>query len=88
MESLWVDFQNSSSEGVRLICKGTLDEIEKKALVLSDGLELMIWQEDQDDDGTQNNLIVQATVKYDEIEKCWVAKYDDAKLIHESERSV
>ena len=30
METFWVDFNNTGKEGVRLICKGTLDELKGK----------------------------------------------------------
>jgi len=86
METLWVDFNNMGKEGVRLICKGTIDELNAKSIRLRDGLELLIWDNDQDDFGNTDNLIVNAIVKYSETDKCWVAQFNDADLIHESER--
>lgn len=86
METLWVDFQNSSVEGVRLICNGTLAEIQKKNIKLFPGLKLVILTEDYDDDGNQDNLLVEATVGYSDSEKCWFAHFDGAQLLHGSER--
>jgi hypothetical protein len=86
METLWVDFQNAGFEGVRLICKGTLDELRQKNLTLHDGLKLLIWTEDQDDDGKEDNLLVEAVVKYSDVDRCWVASFDADKLMNESQR--
>jgi len=59
MEKLWVDFQNAGIEGVRLICEGTLKEMRQKKITLKDGLTLLIWSEDQDDNGKPDNLMVE-----------------------------
>jgi hypothetical protein len=85
MEKLWVDFQNSSKKGVRLLCKGTLDEIERNNVVLSNGLKLLLWTEDEDEKGNPDNLVVEAIVEFDEDENCWVAVYEGKTIKHESE---
>jgi len=81
-----VDIQNTGYEGVRLICAGTLKEITGKGIKLKDGLHLLIWSEDQDDDGKADNLIVEAVVKFSDVDKCWVAQFDYAQLKHESDK--
>jgi len=86
METLWVDFNNMGKEGVRLICKGTIDEINAKSIVLHEGLQLLVWDYDQDEFGKPDNLTVSAVVKYSGIDKCWVAQFNNEDLIHESER--
>lgn len=86
MERLWVDFNNMSEEGVRLNCKGTLDEIERKLIKLVNGLEIIVWDDDINDAGIVDNLSVKAIVKYSEIEKIWVAAFDSKDLMHDSER--
>jgi len=88
METLWVDFNAMGKEGVVLICKGTIDELNAKSIVLYDGLELLVWTEDQDDSGNSDNLTVNAVVKYSNIDKCWVAQFDNEDLMHESERRI
>jgi hypothetical protein len=85
MEKLWVDFQNSSKKGVRLSCKETLDEIERNNVVLSDGLKILLWTEDEDEKGNPDYLVVEAIVKFDEDENCWVAFYEGKTIKHESE---
>jgi len=85
METLWVDFNNMSDYGVvRLNCSGTISEIAKKKIELKDGLKLIVWTEDQDDDGNPDNLEVEAEVKYHEVEHVWVAKFDEDKWRHQS----
>jgi hypothetical protein len=83
METLWVDFQNTSDEGVRLNCNGTLAEIKEKQLELYVGLKLLIWYEDLNDDGSRDKLVAEAIVGYSEQEKLWFAYYDDLQLTHQ-----
>ncbi len=84
METLWVDFQNSGKEGVRLICNGTIEELKNKNIILKEGLEFFIWDDDEDVYGNPGILIVKSTIKYSTIEQCWVAQYNSAELKHKS----
>jgi hypothetical protein len=88
METLWVDLNNIGKEGVRLICKGTIDELNEKSIILHDGLELLIWDYDQDNSGNSDNLTVNAIIKYSDIDKCWIAQFENKDLMHESERRI
>jgi len=85
MEKLWVDFQNAGHEGVRLICTGAVKELHDKAIKLHEGLQLIVWQDDEDSNGKADNLMVEAVVKYSFKDKCWVAQFDENKLMHESQ---
>jgi hypothetical protein len=84
MEALWVDFQNMGIDGVRLICNGTLKEISEKNIQLKDGLELLIWNNDEDGEGNPDNLLVEAVVKYSKIDNCWVAQFAPDNFRNES----
>ena len=86
METLWVDFNNMGKEGVRLICQGTIDELNAKSIILHDGLQLLIWDNDRDDFGKSDNLSVNSVVRYSDIDHCWVAQFDNDDLMHDSER--
>jgi hypothetical protein len=86
MDTLWVDFQNAGHDGVRLICNGTLADLKEKGIELRDGLQLLIWSEDYDDNGNPDNLSVEAVVRYSNSDKCWVAQYDNKKLMNESKK--
>jgi hypothetical protein len=70
---------------VRLICNGTLKEIKEKDIQLRDQLKLLIWSDDQDENGKRDNLIVEATVKYSDADNGWVAQYNERDLKHKSE---
>ena len=85
IETLWVDFQNAGY-GVRLICSGTLKELQEKKIELKDGLQLLIWSDDEDDNGGKDNLLVEAVVKFSDVDHCWVAQFDKNNLKHESQR--
>jgi len=85
METLWVDFQNAGYDGVRLICKGTLKELKEKNIELKDDLQLLIWSDDEDDNGRKDNLLVEAVVKFSVVDHCWVAQFDENNLKHESQ---
>ena len=87
METLWVDLNNMGHDGMRLICKGTLDELKEKSIQLYDGLQILIWDNDQDENGNADNLVVEAIVKYSNTDQCWVAQFDNAHLKNQSQRS-
>lgn len=87
MEKLWVDFNNAGIEGIRLTSKITIEQIKEKEIVLYDGLEILIWDEEDDEMGNYSNLSVKAIVKYSSIDKCWVAKYNQADLLTDVKRS-
>ena len=86
METLWVDFQNAGYDGVRLICSGTLKELKEKNIELKGGLQLLIWSNDEDENGRKDNLLVEAVVKFSDFDNCWIAEFDEKNLKYESQR--
>ena len=69
---LSVDFNNCDTEGrVRLITKGTIDDIERMNIKLETGLKVLL-----DDD----ELSVEGVIEFSEKENIWVAKFDWDKL--------
>jgi hypothetical protein len=68
MSKIWVDFNNMGVDGVRLNCNGTLEDIDDKGIVLTQGLELTIWFED---------LSAESTVMYSSVDNCWVAQINN-----------
>jgi len=73
-------------EGLRLSCKGTIEDLNAKKIILHDGLKLTVWTNDKDEQGNIDNLTVSATIKYSYIDKCWVAQFQNDDLKHESDR--
>ncbi|MET4080477.1 hypothetical protein ABIB40_000417 [Pedobacter sp. UYP30] len=85
MKKLWADFNSSTSNGVRLNCKGTLEDLKLQNIELTEGQLLYIWNDDVDENDKAGNLFVKAIAHYNASDKCWEAifKWDDIR--HESE---
>jgi hypothetical protein len=62
---VFADFHNADAEGrLRLNCIGTIEDLARHHIELRDGQLLTLYSEDLEVDGT---------VQYSEIEKLWVA---------------
>ena len=66
-----------------LTCVGTKNDLEKANITLRKGLSLVFYEDDVDDNGNRDDLVVQGIVDYDEVKARWIAKinYDDIKNI-------
>jgi hypothetical protein len=72
-----VDFNNADAKGrVRLDCEGTLRDLARQKIQLSDGMFLTLFQDDADANGHPQQLVVDGSVEYSDEEKCWVAAID------------
>jgi len=73
---VWVDFHNADQYGnVRLNCAGTQKDLQEQEIELSEGLQLILYDEE---------LEVEGIVVYSEIENDWVAQIDWSLLIYKS----
>lgn len=83
---LYADFQKLDEAG-RLIlsCSGTHRDIEEQKLTLSEGLEVLFYSDDCDDEGNDDELRVDGVVQYDAATASWVGVYDSAKFRHASD---
>lgn len=45
MIKLWANFNATSDFGLRLNCKGTLEDIETQNIVLQEGMSVLLWDE-------------------------------------------
>jgi len=69
LKKIFADFNNADNKGrVRLNNHGTLDDISKNNVVLKNGLEILL----SDDDSLETIGIVE----FSEEEKIWVARID------------
>lgn len=59
-----------------LSCLGTYRDLEENGIVLEQGMELTFYNEDDDEDGNRDDLIVQGIVEFDQDHKRWVARVD------------
>lgn len=74
---VYADFHNADSQGrVRLNCAGTIQELNRLGLQLHDGLHLLLYSDDADDQGRPRELQVEGRVEHSPEEQCWVAVID------------
>jgi hypothetical protein len=74
MKSIYADFMKMDYEGrLVLTCLGTHKDLEKHNISLKDGLKLVFYNDDEDDNGNPDNLVVEGIVQYDENNERWVA---------------
>ncbi len=65
---VFADFHNADAEGrLRLNCIGTIEDLARHHIELKDGQLLTLYSEDVEVDGT---------VQYSDMEKMWVATID------------
>jgi len=69
---VYADFQNLDEQGrLRLNCNGTHEDLKRLSLVLRDGIALLF---------SDGELDVEATVRWSQNEKLWVAEYDERSV--------
>lgn len=74
---IYADFHNADKQGrLRLNCVGTLEDLARQQVQLSDGLRLTLFSEDRDVHGQPSELQAEGIVAYAPDEKCWVAVID------------
>ena len=85
MIRLWADFNASSDNGLRLNCRGTINDLSRQEIELKEGLELLLWDEDTDENDNPDNLIVKAIAHFDDRKKIWEGVFEWKNIKHESE---
>lgn len=85
MIKLWADFNASTAKGFRLNCKGTIDDLAKQKIKLAEGLKLLLWDHDVNEDDKPDNIIVEAIALFDDRQKIWEAVFDWGNIKHESD---
>ena len=69
---VYADFNNTDPKGrLRLNCVGTADDLSREGIELRDGLRLIVHDEELETD---------ATVRYSDEERLWVAVIDWQKV--------
>lgn len=65
---VYINFQNADTQGrLRLNTVGTIEDLSHHGIVLKEGVELELYEDE---------LEVQGTVQFSDDEKIWVAKID------------
>lgn len=72
---LWADFNENAEIGIRLNCHGTIEELKMMNIGLIDGMKLLLWDEDMEDE-----LYVEATARFNRDEQIWYGEFDWNKV--------
>ena len=74
MNLVYADFMKIDREGrLPLVTRGTFKDLEKHGIALTDGLRLVFYNEDEDDLGNRDDLVVEGIVHFDEVDERWIA---------------
>jgi hypothetical protein len=88
MPRVYADFHNADLQGrLRLNCVGTIEDLAKQNVELREGLELVLYSDDLDENGRLDELVANGVVSYSKEEHCWVASINWNKIRHASEDS-
>lgn len=83
---VYADFQKVDDEGrLILTCAGTVRDLARHRIELTEGLVLTFYSDDADDEGKPDDLLVEGTVQYDESAGRWVALIDRDAIKHASD---
>jgi hypothetical protein len=65
---------------------GTMADLERLGLTLTDGLHLRFWMEDVDEHGQDDPILFEGTAFFDQSSAQWKAKVDPQNIRWASER--
>jgi hypothetical protein len=85
---IYADFQNlDDANRLRLNCVGTLQDLERQGVRLTDGLIVTFYTDDADDRGQPDEMRAEGVVHYDAVQSCWVAEVDWNNIWHASDEA-
>ena len=82
---LWADFNATGDFGLRLNCNGTVKDLKSQDIELIDGMELLLWDEDFNDNEERDDLIVSAIARFNDKRNYWEGEFEWSKIRHESD---
>ena len=68
-----------------LVCTGTKRDLEALGITLQEGIDVMLYMPDEGPSGLMEALEVNARVRYDSRQGCFVADYVLTDLMYQSE---
>jgi hypothetical protein len=85
---IYVDLLNTGGRANQVVLDtaGTLSDLERHGIVLREDLVLHLYSDDADESGQRDDLIVEGVVHFDEQNGRWLAIYDPAAFMHESDQ--
>ncbi len=69
-----------------LVCRGTHEDLKRLGLSLSDGMKVLLYQEDIGPDETPDFLEVEATIRFDKRLSCFCGDFIHEELMYRTER--
>lgn len=64
---------------------GTMEDLAKSGMTLSEGMKVGFWMDDANDRGEEDNLLFEGTVHFDAQRQQWYALIDWTSFHHESD---
>jgi hypothetical protein len=84
LPQIYTDFHNADAQGrLRLTCIGSVNDLARQQVQLHEGIDLLLYCDDVDDEGREARLLVEGTATYSQDEQCWVAVIDWQQIRHE-----
>ncbi len=84
MKLIYADFMKCDDKNrLQLVCFGTFNDLEKHKIQLAEGLRLTFYNDDEDDFGNRDDLVVEGITEFDNANNRWTAKivWNDIKNI-------
>lgn len=81
---IYADFMKCDDKNrLVLVCCGTFNDLAEHAITLREGMKLVFYSDDADDNGNQDDLLVEGIVELDLEKERWTAKinWDEIKNI-------
>lgn len=70
---------------VRLDTVGARADLEAQGLEPSEGMQVVVYDHDLDDQGRRDDLVALATLEWDSRRKAWMAVLDTSTILNESQ---
>jgi hypothetical protein len=72
---IYADFMKMDDNGrLVLVCRGTFKDLEENNIELDEGMKLTFYNEDEDNNGNRDDLVVKGIIEYDKEKERWTAK--------------
>lgn len=82
---IYTDFMMHDGDGRVIVFMNGKDHPSKMPIPFRNGLEVILYSDDSDDDGKSDDLEVDAVLEYNEAHRYWVGIYDKTKFRHVSD---
>ena len=75
------------SRDLELTCRGTIDDLARLGIELTEGLEAVFYMDDADEEGKSDELEADGVVHFDKAANHWIARIDMRSIRHASDRA-